>query len=179
MPTGTDDRAVPIHMIVGNTGAGKSTYAARLAAEIGAHVFAVDEWMRVLFFPDMPAVPSYDWALERTRRIDARIIDEARRLTGLGVRVILDLGFFGRDQRDLVRGFFAGHGIAVRMHYLDIPKQIRWQRVDARNGGTADTYQFEVSRETFEFCETIFERPGADELRGAVLVGADGVAAAG
>src|SRR5689334_16988583 len=43
-----------VHLICGSTGAGKTTYARRLADEIGAVVFSIDEWMAALFWMDAP-----------------------------------------------------------------------------------------------------------------------------
>lgn len=157
-------------MIVGNVGAGKSTHAGKLSAETGAHVFNVDEWMRTLFLPDQPAVPSFEWALERTERVEAQILNEADRLLDKGMSVILDLGFFSEVQRSRVRHHFLDRGIVAAMHYLDADKSIRWERVHRRNTEETETFQFAVSREIFDFCETIFEPLDDDERRDAILI---------
>ena len=146
-----------ISLIVGNTGAGKSTYAAKLAKARAAHVFAVDEWMKTLFHADMPNPPDYAWALERTQRIDRQIVIEALRMADRGTSAILDLGFFGRDQRDLTMQAIRDGGHDPVIHYLDVDKDERWRRVSERNKGASETFQFEVDKATFEFCETIFE----------------------
>ena len=160
----------PIHLVTGNTGAGKSTYAARLAASEQAHVIAVDEWMRVLFHPDQPDPPSYDWAIERTRRIDRQAVTEATRLAALGVPIILDLGFFAREHRERVRAAVAAAGGTSVLHVLDVPKDERWHRVERRNRDRPAGWQFDVDRATFDLCEGLYEPPGADELAGAVMV---------
>ena len=164
---------VPIHLIVGNVGAGKSTYAAWLASQEHAHVIAVDEWMRALFHPDQPDPPSYHWAIERTRRIDVQAVREATRLAALSVPVILDLGFFAREHRTRVRAEIAAAGAASALHILDVPKEERWRRVERRNRERPAGWQFDVDRATFEACETLYEPPVADELMGAVLVISD------
>ncbi len=41
-----------IHLIVGNTGAGKKTYAHKLNREIDGVVFSIDKWNKILFLPD-------------------------------------------------------------------------------------------------------------------------------
>ncbi len=159
-----------IALIVGNTGAGKSTYAARLSADTGAHVFTVDEWMATLFQADMPDPPSYEWALERTRRIDRQVVAEALRLADRGMPVLLDLGFFGREHRDRTRAAIHAGGHDPVIHYLDVDKDTRWRRVAARNASRGETFAFEVDRATFDFCETIFEPPDSDELVDAMIV---------
>ena len=159
----------PIHLITGNVGAGKSTYAATLAVRERAHVITVDEWMRVPFHPDQPDPPSYDWAIERTRRIDVQAVTEATRLAALGVPTILDLGFFAREHRMRVRAAIADAGATSRLHVLDIAKEVRWERVERRNRERPAGWQFDVDRETFEACETLYEPPGPDELADAVV----------
>ncbi len=62
------------YLIVGNVGAGKSTYAGKLAAEENAEIFTNDEWMTTLFMMEMPDPPEYEWALERTRRTERQIL---------------------------------------------------------------------------------------------------------
>ena len=42
-----------IHFIIGSTGAGKTTYARKLASECRALPFSIDEWMHELFAPDL------------------------------------------------------------------------------------------------------------------------------
>lgn len=159
-------------LIVGNVGAGKSTYAAKLSAETDAHVFNVDEWMRTLFLPDQPAELTFAWALERTERVEAQILTETGRLLDRGMSVILDLGFFSEVQRSRVRHHFLDRGIVAAMHYLDVDKETRWARVHRRNTEQTETFQFPVPREIFDFCETIFEPLDDDERRDAVLIDA-------
>lgn len=161
-----------IHLIVGNVGAGKSTYARRLAGERRAHLFQIDEWMRGLFYPDRTEETGYEWMLDRVRRCDERITAEAVGLAALGLESVLDLGFFGRAQRDFVRGRIAEAGQRPILHLLDVDKATRWSRVEARNTGTLAPHEVTVSRETFEFCETIYEPPQGVERDGMVV--ADG-----
>lgn len=40
-----------IHLICGSTGAGKTTYSARLSEQTGAVSFSIDDWMVTLFGP--------------------------------------------------------------------------------------------------------------------------------
>ena len=42
------------HIICGSTGAGKSTYARKLAEQVGGLHFAIDDWMVTLFWKDSP-----------------------------------------------------------------------------------------------------------------------------
>ena len=46
-----------IHLIVGNTGSGKTTYSNKLKQETGGLIFSIDQWNKALFFPD-PVLPT-------------------------------------------------------------------------------------------------------------------------
>ncbi len=157
-------------LIVGNTGAGKSTYSAQLAERHNGIVFSVDEWMKTLFFMDMPDPPLYYWALERTQRCETQQLNESLKILGKGISVILDIGFFARSQRERVQDFLMDNGVVFETHFLDVDKETRWDRVNHRNQAQTETFLFEVSREIFEFCETIFEPLGEDERAKALVV---------
>ncbi len=157
-------------LIIGNTGAGKSTFAKKLAKEKNAHIFNVDEWMRTLFLMDMPDPPEYLWALERTQRIERQMLLEAAQLLKNNINVIFDIGFFAKEQRDRVKGELARGGFSYDCYYLDIDKETRWQRVQERNTQKSETFQFEVSEDIFEFCETIFEPLVGDEYQSAHVI---------
>lgn len=145
------------HLIVGNVGAGKSTYATQLSAKIKGHVFTIDDWMTNLFHPDKPDPMTYEWALERVERCEHQILKETIDLLKLGTPIILDLGFFSEAQRTRVMDKLTAYSMNARIHYLDVDKDTRWMRVQQRNTEMGDTFKFEVSREVFDFCETIFE----------------------
>lgn len=158
-----------VFLIIGNTGAGKSTYAKKLAEIENAYIFTGDEWFRTLFVPDTPTPSSYEWALERTKRIETQILTESLKLLSKNLNVILDIGFFSQQQRQRVQQFFTQHHYLCITHFLDVNKATRWERVVQRNTEKTNTFQFEVSKEIFEFCETIFEPLDAQESNDAVI----------
>ncbi|MEP3244906.1 MAG: AAA family ATPase [Sneathiella sp.] len=159
-----------IYLIVGNVGAGKSTYAANFALQKQAHIFTIDEWMKNLFWMEAPEGDTYEWALERIVRIETQILTETIRLSRLGVPIILDLGFFSADQRTRVQSRLLDEDLRVQTLYLDVDKEERWRRIQQRNSEQGQTYQFTVSREVFDFCETIFEPMDEAELATATIV---------
>lgn len=157
------------HLIVGNTGAGKSTYAKDLALKINAYIYSGDEWFKTLFLPDLPDPSTYEWALERTERVEKQIVMEALKLLDRDIDVILDLGFFKRVQRKRVESFFNDFNKQTSIHYLDVNKELRWERVNKRNTEKTETFEFEVSRDNFDFCETIYEELFANEIADVVI----------
>jgi len=52
----------------------------------------------------------------------------------------------------------------VQLHFRDVPAEIRWQRVQNRNTEQAETFQFEVSRDMFDFIESMWEAPSDEEM---------------
>ena len=47
----------------------------------------------------------------------------------------------------------------MRLHHLDVDAEERWLRVQRRNVERGDTYRLEVTREMFDFVETLWEPP--------------------
>ena len=126
-----------VHLLFGPTGAGKTTYGRQLAAERRAPLFVIDEWMQTLFMMEAPSPPTLDWMLPRVERAEAQIWAVSRQLVTLGTDVILELGFFTRAQRDRVRALAAGAAIEVVPHVLEVPREVRRERVRKRNQGSA------------------------------------------
>ncbi len=158
-----------IHLLYGPVGSGKTTYGRALAAERKAVFFCVDEWMAALFMMDAPTPLTLDWALPRTERCDQQIWAVARQLIALGVDVVLELGFFKREQRARVRALIADAGAEAAVHLLEVPRDVRRERVRRRNQGSA-TFTVEVDDAMFDWAEAYYEPVGEDELRGARVV---------
>ncbi|MDH5751047.1 MAG: ATP-binding protein [Deltaproteobacteria bacterium] len=158
------------HLICGSTGAGKTTYALKLAERQQAVRFTLDDWMKNLFWMDCPEPLEYEWALERVKRCEERILSVCSEMAGMDVEIVLDFGFFEKAQRERVMQALDDMGIASRLHYLPVQAGERWKRVDMRNRLRGGTFFLEVSRGMFDFCENLFEEPDKSELRGAVIV---------
>jgi predicted kinase len=164
-----DMSGVLIHLICGSTGAGKTTYAQKLADELGGVRFSIDEWMTALFWMDTPQPLDPLWSMARVERCYGQIWETARRVAARGVPSILDLGFSSAESRGRYLLKATEAGLSARLHYIDVSSEARWRRVEARNAQKGETYQLsiDVTREMFDFVETLFEPPTPDELRAA------------
>jgi predicted kinase len=152
------------HLICGSTGAGKSTYAKRLSDEIGGIHFAIDEWMVALFWKDSPNPIEFEWAMERVNRSEVMIAAMAIQAVERCVPAILDLGFTKAAHRQKFADIAAEAGIEVALHYLAVPADVRWTRVQHRNAQKGETFSLEVNREMFDFVEGLWEAPSEAEL---------------
>jgi predicted kinase len=153
-----------IHLVCGSTGAGKTTYAVTLCAEIGAVRYSIDEWMAALFWMDTPQPSDSAWSIERAERCR---LQRWRTATEIARRGVLDWGFGGPKPRARYVDLAANASLPAKLHYLDIPAaEERWRRVRLRNNDRGATYQlpFDVTREMFDFVELMWEPPTADEL---------------
>lgn len=159
-----------IHLIVGNTGSGKTTYSNKLKQETGGLIFSIDQWNKALFFPDKKENDGLDWFLERIDRAEGLMMDLIVQLEASGTDAILDLGLSKAVHREKFRQFALSKGFEIRLHFLDIPKETRFKRVRRRNQEKGDTFEFEVTDENFEFMETWFERPAEDEMQNCIII---------
>lgn len=153
-----------IHLVCGSTGAGKTTYAGKLSRQLGAMHLSIDDWMVTLFSPDMPQALDWAWIGERVARCERQIAATALQLGRLRVPSILDLGLLRTDDRRRVAALATGAGLTVHLHFLDIDAAERWRRIEGRNNERGETFRLTVTRAMFDFIETIWQPPTADEM---------------
>lgn len=159
-----------IHLIVGNTGSGKTTYANELKRRLNAVVFSIDTWNNVLFLPDKKETDGLEWFLERIERSERMMLDLIHQLETIKTDTILDLGLSKFGHREKFRKFAEMNNYEIKLHFLEVSKAARLERVTKRNTEKGDTFEFEVTKENFEFMETWFEKPTEHEMRDAILI---------
>lgn len=153
-----------LHFVCGSTGAGKTTFARRLAEETGGVFFPIDAWMSALFWMDAPDPIRPDWATERIERCRAIIWRTALDVARRGTPCLLEIGFTTHAVRARYATLAAEAGLPVRLHFLDVPAEERWRRVDARNREASDQLAFPVTRAMFDYVEGMWEPPSSDEM---------------
>lgn len=152
-----------ICLVTGGTGAGKTTFARDAASRDGGVVFSIDDWMTALFWMDSPQPIAFDWTIERIARCEAVIWTTARDITARGVPVYLDLGFTTREHRDRFVALAQDASLPVQIVYVDVPADVRWQRVQQRNADQGATFAMHVDRAMFDFMEARWEPPTDEE----------------
>jgi predicted kinase len=159
-----------IHLIVGNTGSGKTTYSNKLKQNNKAIIFSIDKWNKTLFLKDKKENDGLDWFLERIERAESLILEYVKPLENINVDSILDLGLSKQTHREKFRVFAKTNNFKIKLHYLDISKEERFKRIQKRNQEKGANFEFEVSKENFVFMESWFEKPTKKELENAIII---------
>lgn len=79
---------------------------------------------------------------------------------------MLDIGFTQAQSRARFIGLADQAGLSVQLHFIDVSPTERWRRVQKRNDERDGTYNlpFDVTREMFNFVETLWEPPTEHEM---------------
>ncbi len=77
--------------------------------------------------------------------------------------MILEFGFWARAERDEMRLRARALGAAVELHYLPVPTDELWRRLEARNRQESPGVAV-ISRSMIEQWAEIFEAPDRSEL---------------
>ncbi|REG87689.1 AAA family ATPase [Winogradskyella sediminis] len=159
-----------IHLIVGNTGSGKTTYARALKEKTNGIIFSIDQWNKTLFLADKKPEDGLEWFLERIDRAEHMIMTLVHQLESVNTDAILDLGLSKYEHREKFRTFAKTHSYAFKIHFLDISKATRYKRVMQRNDEKGPTFEFEVTKENFDFMEHWFEKPTEKEMKNGIYI---------
>jgi predicted kinase len=116
---------VRLILTCGLPGAGKTELATQLAADRGAVRLTKDEWLW--------ALGSTPWDEATRERVEHELWRLAREILRLGVSVVLDFGLWARIERDEMRSTARDLGVGVELHYLGVPSDELWRRIEARN----------------------------------------------
>ena len=84
--------------------------------------------------------------------------------TSLGVDVILDFGFWAKEERDNFRQRAKDLGVGFKIHFMDIPVKELYKRLEVRNKNALDG-TFVIPREEMDKYIRIFQPPAPEELK--------------
>ena len=91
-------------------------------------------------------------------------------LEDINTDAILDLGLSKFEHREKFRKFAQTKGYQLTLHFLDISKETRLNRVMKRNDEKGETFEFEVTKENFDFMESWFEKPTKEEMKNGITI---------
>lgn len=146
-------------LIHGFLGVGKTTFAKRLEQEQHAVRFTHDEWMSALYGDDPPAEQFQLYA----DRVSKLMEETWTRCVALGTNIVLDFGFWSRQERARIHSLVRACGGEPVLYRLNCSDDIAWARIAERNKRLAGSLY--IARNTFEVLKARFEPLHTDERR--------------
>jgi predicted kinase len=145
--------------MVGLPFSGKTTLARKLEQERSALRLSIDEWHILLFGQDARE-PEHD---SRHSLIEAMLWKIASRALELGTNVILDFGFWVREERENYRLRAKQLGASSEVYFLDVIEEELMRRLEERNSQPSQE-SFYIPAEMMRPWIKFFQRPTPDEL---------------
>lgn len=149
-----------LHLMVGLPGSGKTTLARQIEQETLAIRLTPDEW-QIRLFGDDALEPEHD---QRHTTIEEIMWELAQRLLKAGTSVILDYGFWVREERRFYYEEARRLKAHFQVHYMDLPAAELLRRVALRNENRQDKV-FTILPEQMTAWMQLFQPVSAGELR--------------
>jgi predicted kinase len=147
-----------LFLIVGLPGSGKTVRAKSLAAEHAALRLSPDSWM-IPLFGESDAGGKRDV-------LEGRLIWLALEALRLGTSVVLDFGFWSRDERSSLRWLARSADASCQVVYLPVDRATQIERIQHRWTSTPGE-TFMMTEADVDRWRTQFDVPDAAELAGS------------
>jgi predicted kinase len=158
-----------IYIIGGLPGAGKTTYAKKLAKEKNAVVFSTDVWMSEFFWVDHTPDKEPSWIFERVERCEKRMTQTCIELHNIGASAILDIGFVNLKWRQKTYDRLDAAKVPFEVHFLEADRKVRSERVQKRNRDKGETYCFDVGEDMLDFMDQHHDPIDSSEMSGKLI----------
>ena len=149
-------------LICGKICSGKTWYANELREKENAVILSTDEATYDLI--DNEQGEFYD---RFSKRVNLYLRKKAAEIVKAGTDVILDWGFWTKENRREICAYFSAQGIDYEWHYVDIDDKNWENNITVRNRRIDQGYKgpdFYVNSGLLEKVKTLFEPPEADEM---------------
>lgn len=148
-------------LICGKLCSGKSAYAEKLRRETGAVLLSIDEIMLPLF--GLYAGEKHDEYAEKTKKY---LYDKSVEILHAGADVILDWGFWRKDERAAAKAFYGARNIPCTFHCLDVSDGVWKERIEKRNREIAagNIIAYPVDENLAAKFASRFEAPDKEEI---------------
>jgi predicted kinase len=148
-------------LICGKICSGKTTYAKDIAKRVNAVILSVDELMLTLFGQHVGE--KHDEMVEKTENY---LYKKSIELISKDLNVILDWGFWTKEERLTATKYYTDLGIKVEWHYIEID-DITWNNyLEKRNSTIVNNEQefYYIDENIAKKISNIFEEPKPNEM---------------
>ena len=149
-------------LICGKICSGKSWYARALKKQHNAVILSTDEATYDLIFNEQG-----EFYNVFAQRVNGYLRKKAVEIVQAGANVILDWGFWTKQDRLEISAFFDNHQVEYEWHYVDVTDEA-WQRnIARRNAAVAAGHggsDFYVDEGLLKKLLTLFEEPTGEEM---------------
>jgi len=149
-----------LYLMVGLPCSGKTTRAKELEDELFALRLTPDEWHVNLFGHDVHD-PEHD---KRHGLIEDMLWQIATRALSLGTNIILDFGFWAKEEREFFRSCAKKIGARSEIVFMDVDEEELLRRVRIRNENLTNSTHY-IPEELMMSWIRFFQTPDKNELR--------------
>ena len=150
-----------IFLICGKICCGKSTYSEKLRKEHSAVLLSIDEITLSLF--GQHCGEKHDDYVERTENY---LFEKSLEILEIGVNVVLDWGFWTKEERKYAKTFYESRNIECEFHYIDVSDEEWTRRLTKRNASVLknEVSAYYVDENLAIKFAGIFEKPEKEEI---------------
>lgn len=148
-----------LYLMVGLPCSGKTTKAKQLEHELSAIRLTPDEWQVKLFGHDTED-PEHD---KRHSLIEDMLWQIAARALALGTNIVLDFGFWAKEERDDYRARARDMGARSEIVFMDVSRRELMERVRIRNQNLTNAIAYIPEDRMLSWIK-FFQSPDAEEL---------------
>lgn len=150
-----------VYLICGKIAAGKTTYSHMLAKAKKAVLLSTDEITLAIFGQHIGE--KHDEVVESVQNY---LFEKSLEILENGINVLLDWGFWLREERDYAREYYSSRGIQCEFHYIDVSHDTWMDNIAKRNQAVIEnrTSAYYVDDNLAKKFESIFEEPERSEI---------------
>lgn len=150
-----------VYVLIGKIASGKTTWAKQKCEEERAIILSHDDLMLEL----EDACEGRAAHVERACRISKYFASLCKDLVSIDVSLILDYGFWTKNERDLMGEELAKRNIPFEFLYITCDEELRLSRLAERNARLAesDKREYIIPTPLRERLDSFFEEPTNDE----------------
>lgn len=145
-----------IVLLCGEIASGKTTYAkCYQESHPSTIILSVDEWMLHL----LPQCPGREAHVAMEEKVLKGFYELSLQLLEAGMNVIIDHGYWIKQQREEAITFFRSHHCSLQTLYFPITEETQKKRLRLRNETAQKGKQYVISEEQRVWFHSLFEQP--------------------